>query len=258
MERLDRSAFKKLEGPVAVRWKAIRVSNYAFAKELFDTGHTVNSIAQKLNLSRAMVYTIFEELGLPRLSVSEGNKRSAALMTESQRIARARNAHEAIRKIGRNRIAQSEHSVRQQSTGNYIGMGESELAEKLIAKGFHPIPQAAVEGYNIDLLCDHLAVEVHNYTTRPSDKTQILSRIIKLLCANVSIIYVRTGPHFPVISDAAVNQIVAFYDLTSGNPSSIGKYRVIRGDGQIDWTAERHLYELADIVSAYAALKASS
>ena len=254
MERLDSSAFNSLEGPAATRWRIIRVSNYPIVTELFDKGHTINSIAKALNISRAMVYTIFEELGFPRLSISEGNRRSAALMTEEQRIARARNAHEAIRKIGRNRVTQSEHSIRKQLTGDYIGVGEPELAKKLIAKGFHPIPQAAVEGYNIDLLCDQLAVEVHNYTTRPTDKTQILARIIKLLCANISIIYIRTGPHFPIISDAAVDQVVAFHDLTRREPSSIGKYRVVRGDGQVDWTSERHLNELTDIVAAYASL----
>lgn len=256
MERLDRSAFAKLKGPVAARWAVIRKSNHATVRAMFADGHSVNSIAKAINLSRSAVNTILEEIGIPKPDVSEGNRRSAAMATDAQRAARAAAAHDAIRKIGRHKPTQAGHSFRKEASLEYVGAGEIDLAEKLVAKGLHPIPQAAVEGYNIDLLCDHLAVEVHNYTNRPSDKTRNVTRIVKLLSRGISVIYVKTGRDFPVIGDAAVNQIIAFYDATSRDPSAIGQYRVVRGDGQIDWTAERDLDEITKVITAYSALKA--
>lgn len=258
MKRLNRSAFDSLKGNVVERWRQIRTSNHSFVRDLFEAGHSANSIGKQLKISRTMVKTILEELNIPIPDISEGNRRSAAMLTDDARKARASAAHEAIRKIGRHSPTQTQHSVRKQVSGDYIGVGETELGEQLISAGLKPIPQAAFEGYNIDLLCDHLAVEVHNYTTRPTDKTQILTRIIKILSGGISIIYVRTGPNFPMITDAAVNQVVAFYNHTRKNPSSIGQYRVIRGDGKVDWTAERHLDHLAGIVASYCTLKSGS
>jgi transposase len=255
MERLDRSAFADLKGNAPERWAIIRKANHQIVNAMFSNGHSVNSIAQHIGISRSMVNSILNELGIRRPDVSEGNKRSAAMATDSQRLARSAAAHEATRKMGRHRPTQINHSIRKEASLDYIGIGEVELAEKLIAKGLKPMPQAAVEGYNIDLLCDHLAVEVHNYTTRPSDRTRTVTRIIKLLCRGISIIYLRTGPHFPTITEAAVNQVIAFHDLTSRNPSALGQYRVVRGDGKIDWTAERDLDEIAEVVTTYSALK---
>lgn len=258
MERLDRTAFAKLKGDVPARWKIIRASNSSAVRDAFDAGYAVNAIATQLNLSRACVNTILAELGIDRPSVSEGNRRQAAMATEADRVARASAAHEAVRMIGRNKIAQGNHAARKQVSGDYIGMGEAELAEQLIAKGLKPIPQAAVEGYNIDLLCDRLAVEVHNYTDDPANRTQRVTKTVKLLCAGISVIYVKTGPQFQAITDAAINQIIAFHDLTSRNPSGPGQYRVVRGDGKVEWSSERHLDELASVMATYAALKASA
>jgi len=255
MERLDRTAFPQLKGTVWNRWRIIRESNHAAVRELINAGHSVNSAAKALNLSRACVYTIMEEIGIQPFDVSEGNRRAAAMQTEAARLARASAAHEAIRQIGRNKITQGDHALRKHVSGDYIGMGEAKLAEQLIAKGLKPIPQAAIEGYNIDLLCDHLAVEVHNYSDRATNRTQIVTRAVKLMCSGISVLYVKTGPQFPVITDAAVNQVVAFHDITSRNPSGIGQYRMVRGDGQVDWSSERQLDHLASVMATYAALK---
>lgn len=256
MERLDKSAFSKLKGTPAKRWEVIRKTNHSHVMALFEQGHSVNSIARQSGVSRSCVNKIMQEIGINRPDVSEGNRRAAAMTTESYRKSRASAAHNAVRLIGRHKPTQINHAERKQITGDYIGVGEVELSERLLVRGFHPISQAAVEGYNIDLLCDHLAVEVHNFTSSPTNKTQLVTRTIKLLCSGISVIYVKTGPNFPVISDAAVNQIIAFYDFTSGNPSRLGQYRVIRGDGEIDWSSKRHLDELADIVATYAEMNA--
>lgn len=255
MERFDRTAFSKLKGDVPTRWREIRLSNHAIVREMFEAGHSINSIAKATNLSRACVNTIFEELSLKRPDVSEGNRRSAAMATEGQRKARAASAHDAVRKLGRHVPTQIRHAMGKQVTGDYVGVGEAYLAEKLLAKGLESTPQAAIKGYNIDLLCDHLAVEVHNYTTRPTERSHLLARSIDLMCGGISVIYVRTGPTFPEITDAAVNQVVAFYNETSGNPSALGQYRVVRGDGQVDWTCERQLHHLANVCALYASLK---
>jgi histone H3/H4 len=200
MERFNRRNFAELKGRPADRWRVIRKSNEHTIKEMIGAGHSVNSISKAIGMSRAMVSTCLRDLGIPKPDISEGNRRAAAMLSESQRQARASAAHSAIRKIGRNSIAQANHARRKQITGDYIGAGESDLAEKLNAVGMHPVPQAAFEGYNIDLLCDHLAVEVHNYTTRPTANTQNLARIVKLLCAGLSVIYVKTGPDFPKLA----------------------------------------------------------
>src|SRR5690606_34957896 len=134
-----------------------------------------------------------------------------------------------------------------------IGFGESEVAKRLANIGIDCVQQFPWEGYNIDIMAGNLAVEIHNSTTRPDATLQRACRIIKLISSGYSVMYLWLGRD-EVITDAAVNEIVAFYNLICSNPSPMGKYRVIRSNGEIDVTSARHLDGAAAVFSAYSTL----
>jgi hypothetical protein len=248
MEANHRLAFDRLEGPAPARWKLIREHHAPKVISLFEQGHAVNSISKLTGLSRAMVNTCLTERGIELPSVSEGNRRSAAKMPADLRKQRAKAAHAAVRLIGRNALTQAEHARRKQSTLEYVGVGEREVIEKLTAKGIKCVPQFALEGYNIDIMAGPIAVEIHNLTTMPHAITQRLCRIVKLLRTGIEIVYLQTGPNWPEITDAAIDEIVAIHDAASRKPSAGGKYWVVRGDGQINTSAMRQFDEIADIL----------
>lgn len=233
--------------------KAKRYEFLTTVKELFEDGYSVNAISKKIGKSRQFVNCCLDDMGTKRPDYSEGNRRRAAKMSPEQRRANVANAIATIQHVGRNVVTQQEMSEQKFATGDYIGFGESEVAKRLTNIGINCIQQFPWEGYNIDIMAGNLAVEIHNATTRPDATLQRACRIVKLISCGYSVLYLWLGRN-EVISDNAINEIVSFYNLVSTDPSPVGKYRVIRSNGEIDVTSARHLDDAAAVFSAYSAL----
>lgn len=257
MKRLDRSDFANLEGTPGQRWRIIRDSIRGDVQSMFDSGHSANSIAKSLGVSRSMINTCFDELGIVRPGVSEGNRRQAAMASPDARIARAKAAHAAIRMIGRSQATQAKHAAREQKSLRYMGVCERDFTEKVAALGYHCVPQLAMCGYNIDIAVGHVAVEIHSVKVRPHNITQRLERIVKLINAGMSVFYICVSPDWDVVPKAAIQQFVAFHDMTRGLPAGLCQYRVVRRNGEIDWSCERELKEIANVFATHHALNAS-
>lgn len=255
MTRLDRRDFNSLKGTPAERWRIIRESIAHDVKSMFERGHSANSIAKALNVSRSMINTCLSDLGIERPSVSEGNRRHAAMAAPEDRIRRAKAAHAAIRMIGRSARTKADHAAREQETLRYMGVCERDFTEKATALGYHCIPQRATCGYNIDIAVGHVAVEIHSTKVRPHNITQRLERIVKLINAGMSVLYICVRPEWDNVPDASIDQFVAFHDMTRGLPTGQGQYRVVRRNGEVDWSCERELEEISNVFATHHALK---
>jgi DNA-binding CsgD family transcriptional regulator len=219
-------------------------------KRLYEAGYPVLRIAREIGKSRGTVNNCLADLGIEKPTVSEGNILSAALTTPEQRKSRVSEAHKAIRMAGESPVTRQDHSLREQSSLRYIGEGEKALQSFLEQHGFECIPQAARHGYNIDILVGNVAVEVHNYTNRPHSTTRNLCRIVKLLSSGLHCLYIKTGPDTPM-SEAAMEQTIAFLYFARSYPTTERQYRVIRGDGEIDHTASRQFDEVTSVIVAH-------
>lgn len=219
--------------------------------DMFGQGYPVLRIANAIGISRATVNKCLDDLGLERPDISEGNRRGNLHTSPSARKQRAAAAHEAVRRRGENPHTRKLHSERDEASLRYIGEGEEALMERLQAAGFDCVPQAARNGYNIDILVGNVAVEVHNASSRPHHTAQRLCRIVELIGAGIHSLYVKTGPDCPVISETAMEKIIAFLDFARSNPSAPREYRVIRGDGKIDHTAKRQFDHVTSVIVAH-------
>ena len=217
----------------------------------YDLGLPVLAISKAVGIGRATVDKCLADLGITKPTLSEGNRRSAAMLSPEYRKARAKPAHAAIRQLGERPHTRKIQSEREALSMRYVGRGEKEVLEHLSALGFDCIPQAARHGYNIDILVGSVAVEIHNKTSAPHLTTQTFCRTVNLLCAGLHVFYIRTGPSCPIISELAMKELVTFLDFASGNPSAPREYRVVRGDGQIDIKSSREFDHITAIVATY-------
>lgn len=238
----------------AERHRCARFELAQKVKVLFDEGNTVNGIAKMLSVGRAKVYRCLDDLGIKRPTISDGNVRSAALASPDQRRARAAAAHRSVRAAGVANTTRIKNASVKASTKQYVGFGEREIIAELGQAGIEFVSQAAVDGYNIDILCGNLAVEVHPYKAGPLISTQRLRRTVKLLSSGYSVLYIWLHDgHLP--SRKCLDNLVAFCDIASRNPSPLGQYRVIRGDGEIYSRASADIEDLAAVFSAYSRVK---
>jgi hypothetical protein len=239
-----------------LRGKERRKHHLARVKELFEQGWPVLRIAKDIGMSRVYVNSCLHDMGIPLPSISDGNRKAAALLTPEQRKERAEGAHAAIRRRGRPKATQNASAVEKQATMQYVGFGEAEFSQMLERRGFNVTPQAAWNGYNIDIMVGSVAVEIHHFTTHPFYRTQTVRRAVEMLCAGLHMFYIQIDPRTNILTEAAADQFVAFFDLVSAEPSAIGQYRVISGDGQRSISAERKFDEDTAVIGSYCTHKA--
>ncbi len=196
-------------------------------------------------------------MGIALPSISDSNFRSAKLATSSERKDRVRNAHAAIRKRGRSKITTVGELEKKRDSLFYVGIGEIDVVSYLQARGISVTQQALVDQYNIDVLVSNVAVEIHRSTARPTQSTQRLRRIVKLLRSGYHVVYIWFRPDLDV-SHAAIDQLIAFLEGRSGNPTATSQYLVIRSDGEIDHTSNRHLDDITSEVALYRSQDRSS
>jgi very-short-patch-repair endonuclease len=120
--------------------------------------------------------------------------------------------------------------IRQRSESQ-VGAFESDLIAMLISRGLPTEAQRPVEGYNIDIACGPVAVEVHVCASSPLASAKLRKRIEKLLELGWSVIYVWINK-YSTLRESAADEIVTFHKVAKSNPSAPRQYRVIRGSGE--------------------------
>lgn len=225
--------------------------------DLMGRGYPVLRIATTLGVSRDIINSCLKDLGIERPSVSEGNRLANKFLSEDFKRERVKSANKAVRKLGRSDITQRAASEVRFKDKFYIGKFERELGEVLCNHGLKPISQAPIEGYNIDLLVGKVAVEVHNYTSRPISTLQQVRRSVKLMSIGYSVVYLWMGGG-DTISGPAIDKLVFVIKELSANPPTLGKYLVIRSDGETDFTSNRHLDDLADVMRLYCSMQSAN
>lgn len=242
---------------VSLRGKERRKSIAKEVERLFNDGYAVKPIADMIGVSRSTINLCLADLGLKKPTLSEGNIRASSKMSKQERKDRAKNAGIALRLSGQAQSSSDRKAVSHQKTGFYIGIGEAQVSEYLDRKGLVNTPQFAWNGYNIDIMVGNLAVEIHNSTSDPIHATQRFVKIIQLLSAGINVIFLRQHK-IDIIDEVALSEIVSFHDFTSLNPTPVGQYRVIRGDGKTDISAIRNFNKFAGILAPHCVLNADA
>jgi hypothetical protein len=225
--------------------------------KFFNTGCTVNTIAKKIGRSRSFIKTVLLENGFNSLSISEGNKRSALFLSKERRKERAKSALKVNINKFYPRESTQQAALKNQASGFYIGVGESEICNFMAEKKIDFIPQMAWNGYNIDIMVGNLAVEVHCVATNPFYITRNIKKTVELMSSGINVVFVWVRPKNKTISIKTLNYIVELSKLSSQNPTAVGQHWVIRGDGELVSDTQRYFDDIASVLSTYYAFNVS-
>ena len=219
---------------------------------LYNQGKSILYISNKLGISRNMVNNCLIDNGLHPRGGSEANRIRMSNMSYSERKRLTASANKAVRnQAGWERIPPG-MAKRSEISKRYIGAFENDVTEKLVGRGFECRPQAAWQSYNIDILVNDLAVEVHTCTIRPIRHSTYFNKLMELLCAGISVCHYWTRP-LNGITEGSIDELVSFIDESGRNPSPVGQYRVIRSNGEIDSIRHVYLDNFTCIVARYCA-----
>jgi very-short-patch-repair endonuclease len=140
-----------------------------------------------------------------------------------------------------NRLLKAAISVENGTACIRTGIGEIELYNALIDKGFNVTSQKAIGTYNIDLVFGSVAVEIKFGTQPRSNATKSIHRIKSICEAGYKLVIVIFCDITSVIE--SLDNIVALLDVVNRYPTSVGQYWVIRGGLQNSRVRNSKVYD---------------
>ncbi len=202
-----------------------RMENYginsAEVAALYRAGVSEKALAEKYRTSRQVIAARLRVEGVERRDRSAAQQLRIDSMTDAEIGLLVRNMHLA-----------------------FEADGEDVLDTMLRARGLNPVPQLPTGRYNIDRAVLPVAMEVHARRHDPLDRAHRggyeRKRIHNLTDWGWHVHYIWTPGG--VISDAAADDAVAFYERVKGAPAAPGEYRVVRGSGELVASGRGDLY----------------
>ena len=198
----------------------------------YQFGESEYSLAQRFHVSRNVIRRRLEGAGIQIRTMSEAGLVRAAQMSAEQRSSQAAPSHAAIRGSKRTEGQLLRRAQLIEQRGTFGSPGEKWLHDSLASYGLKPIPQKAIGKYNVDLAIAPIAMEVlgggwHLTKRHHSIRTpQILNSGWSLL-----FIWNQDGP--AAMSKGAPKYVVSYIEEVSRDPSLVGEYRVISGNGKL-------------------------
>jgi len=235
-------------------WKSYLIRNTGVTpKELlamYKSGMWKNEIAEEIGLSESTVGKYLAKLGIPIAEDrSEAMKTRLERMTQEERHALSKAAHDAVRGSKRSWEDLVKRAKGLEGAGKTRGKAESDLFEIFKSRGIKTVPQKAIGKYNIDFAVGRVAVEVTGRNRKPGRHAIYKKRVKYILNSGFSLVYVWANSTFP-IQEGAADYIISLNKKISGDPSLIGKYWVIRRDGKLLATGGLDSNDFAGILTS--------
>lgn len=208
-------------------------------------GESEKALAESLGVSRTPIRRLLLKAGV------EPRNRSAGMYVRMARTGPEERARltEAAHAAARGRTIPFDELCRNalgtQSSVANISAYEYRLCDLLAERGVAYTQQRAYGPYNVDVTVGRVAVEILGGNWHASKSHG--QRIRYLLDSGVDVLYIWSTGDFK-IGPGAAEHVIAFAEEASGNPTSGGRYRVIRGNGQLvaDFQTDRD--EIPDVV----------
>lgn len=206
--------------------------------EAYESGESVYSIAKRLGVSRNVVDRWLYWAGVQKRGCSEAGRVRAAKMTPEERAAQAAAAHEAAK--GRV-CTEEERAMRARTVQLYAAIGrkkmsssEATLYELLVERGITPTREKAIGRYNVDFAVNGTAIEVHGggWHAVRQRRMREATRYNHILDAGWSVIIIWDTSYVRIDASGA-DKVVSLLEGVGSDPTSVGEYWVIRGDGKL-------------------------
>lgn len=199
------------------------------AVKLYKTGLSALEVSQRTGVDRGALTRALRDAGVQVRGRSAAGKLRAGKMTAAERKRQAAAANAAVRGVPavEHRLVKAAQTKERRLYSQ--SDGERQLMEWV--KDLHPVGQKAVGRYNVDLAVAPVAVEVlggewHGYKRHHASRTKHIAD------AGWALLFVWNTANYP-LTLAASDYLRTFVKEARINPSLIGEYRVIRGDGQL-------------------------
>lgn len=150
---------------------------------LYDRGHSVQSMAAELQVSRGVITKRMRELGMKIRNQSEANYLRMGRMTLAERQALVASANDALRGATRTRESLVRKALTLQRQGKLSAI-EQEYCDELRKRGVKVTPLAALDKFNVDLACvpAKVAIEVQcSWHTAPRKAMQDQAKLNYLM-----------------------------------------------------------------------------
>lgn len=219
--------------------RIIKIPNLDNFIQRYASGESENTLAKELGISRGAFRFKLNGNGVHVRSQSEAETVKWARMTPEQRLRQIAPYHEAIR--GRERSIEDLHAraLTRQASCSQASPAEAEVLVMLEPYSFSITRQMAVGPYNIDLAIHvpSIAVEVMGHSDKRATQSAIGSSYGKrspyLLDQGWNVVIIVIDGLRNRLTNGAAEYIATFAEELRRNPSPIGQYRVIRGNGKL-------------------------
>lgn len=217
----------------------------------YTHGMSELAISKKYGLTRTVVRRRLEESKVHIRGSAESVALRYAQMTREDRKAITTAANAAVRGVPQpedrlERIAKS----REANPGR-PSVHEGQFAAWLTERNIAYRREVAVGRYNLDFAAEPIAVEIlgGEWHGTPIKRRIHGRRTPYILDQGWSLTFIWATPSHPM-TEAVADHVVTQLDETRRDPSLIGEYRVIRGDGQLLARGRKDDYERTGIVPA--------
>lgn len=202
----------------------------------YALGEGAEPLSIEAGISPHSLKKALAQRGIPWRHRSEANKLRLERMGPEGRQRATKAAHDAVRgkKLSPElayRMSVERAKVMQRSDSPAVGKLEKKLLCKLRREGFIPIPQQAVETYNLDFGIFPVAVEIYRSTGSPLSFRKGRKRAEKLAELGWTTIYVWLQLS-DALSERVMDQTVSLVKFLQGHHATVGKHWMIRGSGK--------------------------
>ncbi|MFL0711665.1 MAG: helix-turn-helix domain-containing protein [Microcella pacifica] len=204
----------------------------------YQAGESILALARSYQVSRTVVRRWLSESAVELRTASEANRVRMSKLTAEERSKLASPAHDAVRGSVRGvetRVKFANTRAERAAAGTWKRSHmEQQLGEWMSEQCIQWVPEQVVAGYNVDFGIEPVAVELlgGSWHAQPSRRAHHAKRTHDILNAGWHMIYVWSTHHVP-LTRAGADQVVAYVQQASRNPSPVGQYWVLRGDGQL-------------------------
>ena len=209
--------------------------------KLYRQGMSIKALSDKFNIARTGITSRLKTAGVPIRGRSEAMYLRMSQASPEERKRLTSFANDALRGSKQPEDGMVKRAKCVQQTGSKIGKNEDVLREWISDLGLDPIPQLAVNRYNIDLAIHPIAVELLCAAASPIYRTADRKKIKYLTNHGWAVLYIWVGRD-GIFDTRCASYVRSYFDSVKRDPSLIGEYRVIRGSGEFYASGRNDLY----------------
>jgi len=196
-------------------------------------GESAQSLGPRYGVTGRTIGLRLAKAGVPLRTLSEAqtNRTTNEATRKAERITRYRRKLRQS-ETRRNETAEFRRRASSRERSRFDSYGEQVFDHMLRNRGFDPVPQHAVGRYNVDLAVAPVAVEILGgrwHTGNPKYAT----RTPYILNQGWHLAFVWCGNGERTPGEGAAGYVAALIDEMRRQPTAVGQYWMISGDGEL-------------------------